>query len=69
MDWFATIVSTLLIAVGGIHIFRPEWARKWDKSVRRYPTTDSVYKLIGFILLVSGIIYLVLFNYLAMKKN
>lgn len=58
-----------MIAVGGIYIFRPEWAKKWDISVRRYPATESVYKLMGFILLISGIIYLILFNYLAMKKN
>ncbi len=69
MNWFITIVSTFMIAVGGIYIFRPEWAKKWDRSVRRYPTTDSVYKLMGFILLISGVISLVLFNYLAMKKK
>jgi hypothetical protein len=69
MNWFATIVSLLLIAIGGTYIFRPESAAKWDRAVGRQRATAFVYKVMGLILFGSGLIYLVLFNYLSLIRN
>ena len=69
MNWFAKIVSAFMIGGGGIYIFRGEWAAKLDKCVGRHPATDLFYKVEGFILLGFGILYLILFNYLAFQKH
>jgi hypothetical protein len=65
MDWFATIVGVLMIAIGCLEYFFPVLMNKWDAMVGRGPSSPSVHKVLGGIGIVGGVAIIVLFNYLS----
>jgi hypothetical protein len=69
MNWFATIVSLLLILLGSVHIFRPRYAAKWDKFVGSPIMTPLIYKVIGYILISFGLIFIIVFNYISVVSR
>lgn len=68
MDWFATFVGTMMIAVGSLEYFAPGIMDRWDTAVGRGPSSPSLHKLLGGIGIVSGIVIILLFNYLSLSK-
>ena len=68
MNWTATIVGILFVAVGIVEIFFPDLMSKWDVFVGRGPSTKPDYKILGGIMLFFGIGFIVVFNFLEIIK-